>query len=153
MLRAIALMYYQDNYSGTFAPSGYRTSPELQEYLLDQEYLWDAGMSAYDMVYGYSNQFTGLREYFSDNVSGSSKIPRYVSSYSFTGIQNHIRNNRPVILGTKTTHPQIANHHVVVHGFYITTSDEYMVVNDTFGHNNVYFTAVASYYLGYIYIN
>lgn len=111
-------------------------------------------MSGYDIVNGYSNQFTGLYDYFVRCVTGTAKWPRYASTYSYTAVQNHIKANRPVMLGTvETGHPQISNHHVIVHGYRITTSDEYLIVNDGFGSNNVYFTALPQYYLGYVYIN
>ena len=66
-----------------------------------------------------------------------------------------INNGRPVITGTDNhPSPDFNEHWIITHGYYYNPSgSDYIIANDGFGHNNMYYTADGTYYDDIIYLN
>lgn len=144
---AIELKYLYDYHDTDLLTSSMNGSPELQEYLLDNDYIPNSGTSASDIVYGDS-PYTGVNDFFRDRGSSirASKT-RYTSS-ALVEMQESFEDDYPVLLGTEPADDwDYDNHWVIAYGYYYQDlSGAHIIINDGFGNNGIYVTTEADHY-------
>ncbi len=146
---AILLAYYDDVYNNNFVDSSVDSSPALQKYLADNNYIKNGGTTAYDLVTGgFLTKYKGLRDYVLSRVGWSAN---YIS-YTFDRVKSSVESNHPVIVGTDPGHPINDNHWIIAYGYRITTSYEYLIVNDGFGNNEIFTTRDETLYDDIVYL-
>lgn len=147
---AIMLMYYQE-YRGstiTYVATADRSRNALCGKLVSTGCLINAGMQMDGIVNGGTEagvKYTGLKKYFGTYIAQAVTAPS-TASYSFNGIKSKIDSNKPVMVGTFDSHPQIkSNHALVVHGY--CASVPQLIVNDGWGHNDVWINSGSLYFI------
>jgi len=146
---AILLMYYDDYYNGNFVNSSNDSNPDLQEYLINNDYLPNSSLSSSGVVSG-TNGKTGLNDYLSDvGVYGSYSAA--LNTYSWGLLKTKIDSDVPVFAVVPPQATWSTNHDVVIHGYFSGYDGvPYAIVNDNFGRNNVYISASSVYNIYYI---
>lgn len=127
---AIMMRYYYDYVDKSYVNSSQISQSSLIS--LMQKYV------GYGKT-GYSQLINGLDNYFKDKGLNNYVERHYYFPYS--KVMNRIDNNRPVIVGTLLG-SQFGSHWIIAHGYAQMnnggTIDEYIIVNDGWGHNNVW---------------
>lgn len=90
----------------------------------------DDGAISTECVNGLNNYLSGR----SITGYGASR-----TTYNWSTVTGKIDANRPLMVGL-VNHPTYGNHWVTGHGYVMTTSDYYVVVNDGWGSNGVWIT-------------
>lgn len=126
---AICMMYYNDNVSTAYVAAG----DEVESKLINI-------MNTYMDVDGNGSTNTtevvnGLND-FLDDRSVSTNVYS-TSSFSFTTVKSKINNDRPVIVDTDNS-PIFREHWIIAHGYYDSLSDDFIIVNNGWGDNDVW---------------
>jgi hypothetical protein len=143
---AILLMYFDDYYDESFVATNIENANGLTNHLINNNYIEDAGTTSTELKNGIEDylEYRGLDSDY--NVSRS--------TYSPSTIKYKIRDNKPVLVGTIShPHPSFSDHWVIAHAYLDDDlGEDYLVVNDGFGSNDIYITTDSSYYDYLVYI-
>lgn len=151
---AIILMYIDDYYDENVVSTNIESASGLTNYLVNSNYIYNSPASGDDILYGEQGS-TGLNDYLVDRGYLYSGYTGFKSSYSWWLLKNKIDSNKPLMIGTSTTHPTYPSHWIIAHG-YCRGYDgvPYVIVNNGFGSNNIYVSAADQYYpWGFVYIS
>lgn len=154
---AILLKYWDDNFSETFIEASKETAATFTSYLISEKYLLDEGLSGSDIVHGTGFIFkssTGISDYISDRGLSASYAITDVD-YSWSTITTQVTSNDAILLaGTDAeSHPDYPNHWIIVYGYDTVSGDQYLLINDGWGDDEIYTTADSQYYpWGLVYI-
>lgn len=123
----------------------------IMSYLINQGYLINDGMSAYNMVHGklFNSNFKGINGFFTSIGSSISADDKSFSSNVLTEIKNSIINDYPAIVGT-TDHDTFENefdknHFFIAYGYIQNLTFTRLIVNDGRGHNGYELNAYSRY--------
>lgn len=142
---AIMLDYYDRHVSGTYYPTGVTTAAGVREYLVNNYFLWNQGMSIPDLRDGYGTSFVGMQAYF--NRAGITYKSVKVKSATYSVIAGRVAADRPCIVGIYTNliaPGQSGTHHVVAYGVGYDSADPddmYILCNNGWGSNGVWFNS------------
>ena len=133
------------------------TAAAFTSYLISEKYLLDEGLSGSDIVHGTGFIFkssTGISDYISDRGLSASYAITDVD-YSWSTITTQVTSNDAILLaGTDAeSHPDYPNHWIIVYGYDTVSGDQYLLINDGWGDDEIYTTADSQYYpWGLVYI-
>jgi hypothetical protein len=143
---AILLMYFDDYYEDDFVDRELEDDDELTDYLIENEYIKDAGTRARELEKGLESYIEDQE--YEDDYSVNSR------SYDFYKLTRKIDKNKPVIVGVLESSSYFsANHWVIAYGYVENDDgDDYIVVNDGHRHDDVYLLDDRDYYDYMVYI-
>lgn len=156
---AILLKWVDDYFAPTMVSDLIDTEKSLTDYLVNNDYIYDGGTSAFTVVNGrkYNDYLTttGIKGYISDHVG---TYPVDYIPYTYSDIKYKIKQGNYALMVSTSAHPYptFDNHWVLPYGYakpVLQTEPAYLIVNDGFGNNDVYIEASDQYFRNIIYMN
>jgi hypothetical protein len=141
---AILLMYFDDYYDESFVKTSLESANALTNHLVNNRYIPDKGTVSTEIK-------SGIEDYLNDRGLGNDyDVSR--RTYNFSSIKQKIKQDKPVLVGT-VSHPDFGDHWIIAHAYYEDDfGDDYIIVNDGWGSNDVYVANNSTYYDYLVYI-
>ncbi|SHK26436.1 cysteine peptidase family C39 domain-containing protein [Paramaledivibacter caminithermalis] len=130
---AITMMFYDEVVSEKYVDTDNENENDLIDimaYYIDPDHSTNPGSSPNELRDGITSYLGG------QNVNNYATK----STYNFNTIKSKINSNRPQIIGTAND-PTYYDHWMTVHGYYDDGMDEYVIVNNGWGDNNVWLSS------------
>lgn len=143
---AIIFKYLDSYHNNNLLTSTFDDNGELQSYLVENNYLPNAEVLAWQVPNGFLT-YSGANGFFDDRGTSFHSACYTYSDSNLGTITQSIAYNYPLLLEIYQSEIwSYGQHFLIIYGYYTDGNEAYFIANNGAGTNNLYFDANPTYY-------